>query len=228
MLIQKRFLEFKPCLIENYLIYYRFEHGGYVTIKTIVNSQKTELVNSTYYYILTMCDGVNSVENIIDKIMAKYIGAPKSLIEKDVIKTIEKLSICGGLKLKDNPFFVKESIHLSNELSISYDISACYSSLLKLILQEKGDCLRIFKNPFYDDLFVNSLILNRDFELNKSTIVLMIIDNLRKTNCGFMIWNIQNKNNVILQYYCRNKNIEVFDEKILKNGIALTTKLLKQ
>lgn len=62
--------------IEGYLVYYPERKGLF-------------LINQIGYDILSLCDGINSPDKIIDIISKKY-DTDRKIIEKDVLEFIEK------------------------------------------------------------------------------------------------------------------------------------------
>lgn len=227
MQIKSMILNFKPRLNNNYIIFSREERNGYITLKKSNNSNLSEIVNSSYHDVLTLCDGKNSIDDIIISIMTKYSDAPRHLVEGDVIKTIEKLTIDRAINLKGNPFIIEEKVKISGDLELKTISTNDFSFMKKFLEPTNEKKYKVSKNPFYADLTVNSLIQNRGFNLNKLNFIITISNITDNKLCGFLIWTIRNKNIVELQYFARDSSISNFDKKILKNGIALVSKALK-
>ncbi|MDU5337334.1 PqqD family protein [Enterococcus sp.] len=228
MKLKKSISEFKPSLVEDYILFQRKERDGYVSIKNISESHKTEIVNSSYYDILTMCDGNTSIEDIITSIMSKYKGAPRYLVEKDVIKTIENLTINRGIEPQGNPFVSEGKVNITANIELSTFSTNDFSFMKKFLEDRVQNDLYIYRNPFYGDLAVNGLIYNRDFHLNKMSLILAIRNISENSLCGFMIWTIRNDQTVELQYYVRDQSVSIIENKILKNSIALISKTLRK
>ena len=228
MKLKKSISEFKPSLVEDYILFQRKERDGYVSIKNISESHKTEIVNSSYYDILTMCDGNTSIEDIITSIMSKYKGAPRYLVEKDVIKTIENLTINRGIEPQGNPFVSEGKVNITANIELSTFSTNDFSFMKKFLDDRVQNDLYIYRNPFYGDLAVNGLIYNRDFHLNKMSLILAIRNISENSLCGFMIWTIRNDQTVELQYYVRDQSVSIIENKILKNSIALISKTLRK
>lgn len=166
MLTNNDILNMKPTLIKEKIIYCREEKGGYFSYRFNTPALENEIiVNSVCVTIINMCNGINSVNDIVNYIVNKY-NVDREKILKDVLHTLNQFTVFQLIKWDNNPFKRKIKQKISNNYSIN---------LIDFI--RINECIDFFKldttqfdyiNPYLDDRFIYDSNLLNTGELTKS------------------------------------------------------------
>lgn len=110
--------ESKPIFKRENLLYERKEKEGYWSFLSKLHPETRELiVNPTGMEILTLCDGVKTLQEIEDVMKNKYPNVDSKIIKMDVAKTIANFSRLGIIEWDgDNPFLFRKEEPISDKL----------------------------------------------------------------------------------------------------------------
>lgn len=89
------------------LAYYREENDGYITIRSKMHPQATEIIlNETSKDIINFCDGSKDIKSVVEEMIKLYSGATEDLVLSDIIKCLEEFNRMKLISWKDeDPFF---------------------------------------------------------------------------------------------------------------------------
>jgi len=171
MSLDKKILDFKPRFKKSNVAYSREENDGYVSFRFQSPGTSNEtILNDTCVEIIKICNGQNSIKDIVDHIMATYEGAPLDLVVKDVVETVQKLMRMQLITWEEeNPFIPKYRIDLGEGYSI---YRADYSDIPKInnffklvqIKEDKPyDNYQICLNKYIPKWSINSEVLRTGF-----------------------------------------------------------------
>lgn len=157
---KKNVLDFNPRLPSDYILYSRLEPNGSLTIRT-ANKNSNDIVNRTYFEIISMCNGQYTIQDIINSLVKKYESAPKKLIKDDVISTINELTQKQALVNRENPFLAEVKIKMKNNKYIHY---CNYNQIneVKTVLNDSNvEPYIVYNNPYQEGLLIQGLINGR-------------------------------------------------------------------
>lgn len=110
---------------KRYIPYMRSELNGYYSILTENGDNNYTMLNSTSKYILDLCDGVNTVSNILDNLIDFYINIDEKTIKNDLVETLFNLTKIraiewkGENKIMVNPMLNNIEIQIDENVTLS-------------------------------------------------------------------------------------------------------------
>jgi len=109
-----------PIFDKSNLAYIREEKKGFVTLISKNHPEMRELViNSTSNEMLQLCDGNNSVGDILNSLTKKYYKVPEEVLKKDLSNLYGNMSRLGILDWKtENPFILEREVILDDTHSL--------------------------------------------------------------------------------------------------------------
>lgn len=175
MLSNNDILNMKPTLIKEKNIYSREENGGYFSYRFNTPALENEIIiNSVCNIIINMCNGINSVDDIVNFIANKY-NVDKEKIFNDVLRTLNQFTTFQLINWDSNPF--KKQI--KQELSDNYFINLIdFTRINKCIDFFKHNTTKFdYINPYLDDRFIYDSNLLHTGELTKSQYIYTLEEN---------------------------------------------------
>lgn len=132
-----------PIFHDDNINFIREEKNGYFSIVSKYTPEYSiQLFNRVAKEITDDCDGVNSVDSIINNLFNRYPKASESLIRNDVHKTLILLSKYGFINWKNNlnPFKINRE-RISKSLNDTQIITKSYEEDLTEIVEYLDKCL---------------------------------------------------------------------------------------
>ena len=136
---------YKPIFYNEKLLFYREEKNGYMLISLKEFPELREMViNRTMWEIFLLCDGNNTLADILDIIVSRYNDVNYETVKKDAALVLSKFARLGVIKWEndDDPYIV------SNETlcKSGYKIRLIREKDFKLLLDYLES---VDKNCFY-------------------------------------------------------------------------------
>lgn len=159
MEIQDDMLNCIPQFNEEFVVYKREENEGYVSIKTLFPSGASELlINETSKDIIDLCNGENTIIDIVDKMQSIYNGVDRKVLEKDLMNNLLTLNYRQLIIWKNgNPFFNRYKTELDNKYTVelvdAQDVKKVIEFLTSINIEDKDAIL--YKTPFIYDHLLN-------------------------------------------------------------------------
>lgn len=216
MINEVNFLDFKPNFLKNLIAYSREENNGFVSFRFTTPMLGNEtMLNRTCVEIIKLCNGENSVKNIVDHFVTQY-EAPREVVLNDVVSIIQKFLELQLLTWEgDNPFIDKVKFELGDGykayLADYKDVNNIVNYLNKVNIMDEGkanSCYR-YINPYVDVVnLVNRETLKSGF-LTKAQFIFVLEKEDKVSGIFFGMNNMKlNVNTIITVLIDGNENIK--------------------
>lgn len=217
----------KPELMRDLIIYTREEKKGYYTFRFNTPALENEtLLNSVCTTIISMCDGSNTIYEILCFLKSKY-NVAEDILLKDLMKTLEQFTYFQLISWKEeNPFEKTYTKELNNNYlikTIGYEqIYSCTEYIREI--SDKNTYI----NPYLNESSILDPTLLKTGHLTKAQFIFGLFnkDNLE----GILICanNAKTSVNTII-YFSTLKNVtsqirKDFFEEALEMTISLSKK----
>lgn len=208
-------LNFKPKVLENYIVYTRRESSGKYLIKTRYEGISEKVVNQTFMEYLALFNGNYTIRDIIN-IKTREYGIDSETIQRDLLFIINKLVNLQLLAGEDNPFVIVSSKRINQELVLKNVTYNQVESVKKAFLHNEIECS--YTNPYQYTSIFQGLVLMRQGN-SKNNIIQKVVNNKNEIIC-LLGWNVRDDSKVVLDsIYVYNKIARTLIKEIVQNAV---------
>ena len=209
-------LNFKPKVLENYIVYNRRENSVKYLNKTRYENNTEKVVNQTFMEYLALFNGNYTIRDIIN-IKTREYGIDSEAIKRDLLFVINKLINLQLLGGEDNPFIIVSSKRINQELVLQNVTYNQIRSVKKAFLHKGIECSYI--NPYQYTSIFQGLVLMRQGN-SKNNIIQKVVNNKNEIIC-LLGWNMRDDNKVVLDsIYVYNKTGRTLIKEIVQNAVT--------
>lgn len=131
---------------KHHLPYIREELNGYYSILTENGDNNYTMLNSTSKHILDLCDGKNTVSDILEKLLNFYPNIDDEIIKNDMIETLFNLTKIkaidwkGENKIMANPMLNNIEIQITENTTLSLASEAEIGNIQEYLINFFENC----------------------------------------------------------------------------------------
>jgi len=137
--VYKEYMNFKPLFKPDRVVFYREEKSGLLYLMVKDSFIQDIIINRTTNFILSLCDGLKSINDICVILMKKYNRVSEDTLKNDIINSLYHCHCIGILNWKGgSPFMGDYSKNINSKwlyLAQEDDIRN-----IKMILSDKEKC----------------------------------------------------------------------------------------
>ncbi len=213
-------LEISPLFDENNLMFFREEKDGYYSMvsKSPTSTEMVKIINGTTKLIMELCDGNNSLKDIIGQLIKKFPNVSQELISKDIVNIITNLHQNGFLTFKQDNNLVQlskpQQKHSVSSNTFVYKANVTDSVKISKLILDKAESqndaylLNLYNRKFtYGKNLLSTRISEESEEVfvleqNNEIIGVMSINNTcsKFTKSEISMFVIKNDNDLVLNF----------------------------
>ena len=215
---------YKPIFYNEKLLFYREEKNGYMLISLKEFPELREMViNRTMWEIFLLCDGNNTLADILDIIVARYNDVNYETVKKDTALVLSKFARLGVIKWEndDDPYIVSNETLCKSGYKIRLIREKDFKLLLDYLESVDKNCFYTFAQYLetdYTDINLRAKIFYRleDFYMliNANDIIECVVGISNNQSAVFKVANLTfisntkdiEKSSFLLSFLCNTYN----------------------